>query len=284
MQVSHQQLSAFRARIRKYHTRHWRNLPWRRTKNPYRILVSEVMLQQTQVARVLIYYPQFLRRFPNFSALAVASVADALRVWQGLGYNRRPLLLQKLARIVIKDHGGKLPAHPAELARLPGIGTATAGAIAAFAFNQPCIFIETNIRRVFLHCFFPRRRAVADSEILPLVARTLDIKNPREWYYALMDYGAALGRGAQINPNLRSRHYTRPTRFAGSNRELRGNIIAFFLAQKYAVAPRVARTLKERLPRVKTTLAALAQEGFLLQRGPSFFIADRRANQRPRRA
>jgi A/G-specific adenine glycosylase len=189
-------------------------------RDSYRILVSEIMLQQTQVERVLDKYKVFIRIFPDFSSLAVAPLADILKVWQGLGYNRRAVALQKIAISVMKESRGRLPVTREELLKLPGIGKYTASAILTFACNQPNIFIETNIRRVFIHFFFRDRENISDAEILPLIEMTLDAGNPREWYYALMDYGAMLKKTVE-NPNRKSSHYKKQAPFHGSNRQLR---------------------------------------------------------------
>jgi A/G-specific adenine glycosylase len=201
-----------------------RDLPWRKTRNPYRILVSEFMLQQTQVPRVIEKYPSFIRRFPNFESLARAPLRDVLKAWSGLGYNRRALYLRETARIVISEHGGKLPADVDRLRSLPGVGRATASAVAAFAFGRAHPFIETNIRAVFIHHFFRRRKRVSDEEILPFIEQTLDRSDPRTWFYALMDRGAALKK-THPNPSRKSAHHTRQGRFEGSNRQARGMIV-----------------------------------------------------------
>lgn len=162
----------FQKTIRARYHAHPRPMPWRRTRDrrdPYKILVSEIMLQQTQVAHVIPFYKNFIKKFPDFATLAQAKTADILLAWQGLGYNRRPLALQKLAREVTIKHNGRLPRIAAELIKLPGIGPYTAGAIRAFAFNEPDVFIETNIRRVFIHFFFPpektRAKKVTDAAL-----------------------------------------------------------------------------------------------------------------------
>ena len=251
----------FRRIIWKHYRAHGRNLPWRNTRNPYRILVSEIMLQQTQVSRVLLYYPTFLKRFPNFRALHRAPMREVLAMWQGLGYNRRALALKKTAEAVISRHGGKLPKDRDALLALPGIGQSTAGAVLAFAYHIPAPFIETNIRRVFIHHFFPRRKKVHDEEILKLVAATVSKINPREWYWALMDYGAYLA-GTVENPNKRSAHYTRQSKFEGSNRQLRGKLLKFFAARQSATAGELRRAFP-REPRLIRALRALIAEGFL---------------------
>ena len=201
-----------------------RHLPWRKARNPYRILVSEFMLQQTQVPRVIEKYKSFLRRFPEFESLARAPLREVLGAWSGLGYNRRALHLRETARIVVSEHNGKLPADVDRLRSLPGVGRATASAVAAFAFGRAHPFIETNIRAVFIHHFFGRRKRVSDDEILPFVEQTLDRCDPRTWFYALMDCGAALKK-MHPNPSRKSAHHTRQGKFEGSDRQARGVIV-----------------------------------------------------------
>ena len=215
-------------------------MPWRETRDPYRILVSEIMLQQTQVDRVRGKYEAFLSAFPDVAALASAPLDRVLAAWQGLGYNRRAVALHRSARILRSEHHCLIPNDTAALVALPGIGAATAGSIRAFAFNEPVVFIETNIRRVFIHEFFPGREAVADDELLPFVAAALVRRSPRDWYYALMDYGTALARQVP-NPNRRSRTYTRQSRFEGSDRQLRGAILRVLVGGGALTGAGVAR-------------------------------------------
>lgn len=210
------------------------DLPWRQTTSPYRIVVSELMLQQTQVARVLPKYQAFVKAFPNTKRLAEASLRDVLRLWQGLGYNRRAKLLHQAAATVHSQQGGRWPQTQAGLCALPGIGPYTAGAIMAFAYNQPVPIIETNIRTVYLHHFWPSQSAVTDAEILQQVTRTLPTDCSRDWYWALMDYGAHLKK-VVANRNHQSKHYHKQTVFKGSVREVRGAIIRL-LSQQTAVS------------------------------------------------
>lgn len=203
-------------------------MPWRETQDPYRILVSEIMLQQTQVARVVEKYPRFIKAFPNFKALDKAQLAKVYGLWQGMGYNRRALALKKTAHIIVNDYNGALPQTNEELCALPGIGKATASSIMAFAFNLPAVFVETNIRTVFIHFFFKNGKKVADEEILPLVEMCLYKKNPRVWYWALMDYGTMLKKIGE-DKNTRSKHYKKQSRFEGSRRQKRGKILKILL-------------------------------------------------------
>lgn len=275
MVVGEASIRAFRRRVRAYYRRHGRDLPWRRSRDPYRIMVSEIMLQQTQADRVNNFYPKFLRRFPTLSVLAKAPLAEILRAWQGLGYNRRAVFLQKIARRAANEYGGRVPQDPEILATFPGIGHDTAGAIAAFAFNRPIAFIETNIRRVYIHFFFPRRRRVPDGALLPLIAQTMNHKNPREWYYALMDYGAMLGavQKGKKNPNRRSRHYTRQSRFEGSDRQIRAGIVKLFLAKNALTQGQIFKTFVEPQERIEKILGALEKEGLVSKSGAYYQIS-----------
>lgn len=236
-------VTKFQARIRTWSCRHRRDLPWRRTEDPYRILVSEVMLQQTQVSRALPKYRSFLRLFPTIEALENAPLSRVLRIWQGLGYNRRALYLKRVASIVVRDYNNRIPRDPELLRRLPGIGPGTAGAILAFAFGKRVTFLETNIRRVFIHFFFGNRRRVRDAEILAKVKQTLPRKDIREWYYALMDYGALALRNTP-NPNRRSAHYAKQPPFKGSQRELRGRILSVVVEAGRIKKERLRKTLQ----------------------------------------
>lgn len=253
------QVKTFQAQIWAFYGHSGRHdLPWRKTKNPYKILVSEVMLQQTQAARVLEKYPQFLKAFPNVRVLADAPLSRVLSVWQGMGYNRRARFLRETAQTIMREHHGRVPKTEEALRALPGIGHYTANAILTFAHNEPRVFIETNIRRIFIHHFFKDKQNISDKEILPFVERTLDTKDPREWYYALMDYGAHLPKVARRNPNTQSKHYAKQSTFKGSLRELRGNIIRA-LADKQATLASLKRICDDD-SRVKDALDLLIKD------------------------
>lgn len=241
----------------EYYRQNGRDMPWRRDLRPYAIFVSEMMLQQTQVPRVVAKFGRFIDRFPGFSELAAAPFRDVLAEWSGLGYNRRARYLHDAATIVAGLPGG-LPDSPEELRALPGIGAGTAGSVAAFAFNKPVVFIETNIRRVYLHHFFPGESAVHDRLLLPLVERHLDRDNPREWYWALMDYGTSIAKGG--NDNVRSRHYTRQSRFDRSDRQLRGRILRLLAQRESVVAEELPAYTGFPAERVETALRDLEKE------------------------
>lgn len=265
------QVRAFRKKVLDHYHAHGRALPWRRTRNAYRILVSEIMLQQTQVERVLEKYKEFLAIFPNFSTLAKAPLRKLLAVWQGMGYNRRALALRALAQKVMDDHRGKLPSEHEKLLALPGIGKYTAGAVTAFAFNKPVVFMDTNIRRVYIHEFLLDRDGIHDDELTPLVEQTLDTGNPRKWYNALMDYGAML-KLEQINPNQRSVHYTRQSPFENSNRQVRGRILKILVAGAPLTPAQIAKRSGMDPERVKKNLVQLTAEGFIKKKRKTYLI------------
>ena len=214
----------------------YRDLPWRRTTDPYSIWISEVMLQQTQVTRVDGRWQRWLLRFPTVDALAAADTADVLDEWQGMGYNRRALSLLRAAQAV-SAMGGQMPSQASQLVSLPGIGPATAAGIRAFAFNLPGVYLETNVRTVVLHELYPDAVAVPDRELIPIVEATCPPDasdpndDPRTWYYALLDYGAYLKKTVP-NPSRRSRTHVRQTRFDGSHRQKRAMVVRAMLAHR----------------------------------------------------
>jgi len=265
-------MKLFRKLVYGYYREHGRSFPWRETRNPYHILVSEIMLQQTRTERVAEKYGEFIEAFPDFQALDRAPLAAVIRTWQGMGYNRRALALKKIARIVVTGHDGKLPSRVEELEKLPGIGTTTASEIAAFAFNEPTAFIETNIRSVFIHHFFKGKAGIKDGEILPLVEKTLDRANPRKWYYALMDYGVMLKQRFP-NPGRRSAAYRQQSPFEGSNRQIRGMLLRALVEGRSSREEELAREIGAGRARVKKALEQLRDEGFVREEGEGYTIA-----------
>jgi A/G-specific adenine glycosylase len=263
--------ASFRELIYDYYGRHGRSLAWRETFDPYAILISEIMLQQTPVDRVREKYRAFLAAFPGFAELARVELSQVLSVWQGLGYNRRAVSLRLCAQAVVERFAGLLPETVEDLESLPGIGIYTSRAIATFAFGEPTPFIETNIRSVFIHHFFRGRDAVKDSEILPLVDRTLDRKQPRDWYYALMDYGAMLKK-TQVNPSRLSAHYARQSTCRGSNREQRSLILRGILAAPGVTEAELVNALAGEAASVSRNLLQLEGEGFIRQECGRFSI------------
>jgi A/G-specific adenine glycosylase len=246
-----------------------REFPWRETTDPYKILVSEIMLQQTQAPRVVSKYNDFIRKFPTVKRLAKAKVSDVLGLWIGLGYNRRALSLLRLAQIVASDYRGVIPDTFEELVGLPGIGPYTAGAILAFAFNKPHPVIETNIRTVYIHFFFTDGKKIDDKELLPLITSTLDRVNPREWYWALMDYGTFL-KGAGKDKGRVSKQYVRQSTFKGSDREVRGKILKLLHQEGKLSGVALERMVQDGKRRVVVKLLELEQEGFVTRKGSMY--------------
>jgi len=206
-------------------------MPWRIPDDngvfdPYKILVSEIMLQQTQVDRVREKYLQFIHKYPSLESLSRATFEDVLRLWSGLGYNRRAKYLYDFA---VANKNVSFPNRLEELVMHKGIGRNTAAAVLVYSFNMPVAFIETNIRTVFTYHFFKEDETVNDALLLIHVQRTIDSENPREWYWALMDYGSFLKKNT---PGISQRNagYRKQSKFEGSTRQLRGRILRILLA------------------------------------------------------
>jgi A/G-specific adenine glycosylase len=262
----------FRKTIWDFYKKQGRHdLPWRKTVDPYRILVSEVMLQQTQVERVRGYYTAWLKKFPTVKALAEAPLADVLVAWQGLGYNRRAKMLHEAAKVVTHEHKGKMPTDPELLLQLPGVGPYTGRAIAAFSTNADVVFIETNLRTVVLHEFFSDKTNVSDTEILAVLAEAFPKGRAREWYAALMDYGSHLKRSG-VKVNAKSTGYTKQSTFAGSGRQARGAILKE-LTQGTATAKRLTGLLgDDRTEQMSEQLRKLLAEGMIQKTGSRYSL------------
>lgn len=242
----------------------YRDMPWRDNTDPYYVLVSELMLQQTQVDRVIPKFELFMSTFPSIADLASAPLADVLTVWSGLGYNRRAKFLHEAAKKVVAEYKGSIPDTYEGLVSLPGVGPNTAGAILAYSFNQPIVFIETNIRTVYFHHFFEDQALVTDAELRKLAEETIDKEHPREWYWALMDYGSSLKKQGAGRID-KSSHYKRQAPLKGSLREVRGLILKALAKKDYNQTE-----LRAELPadeRFATALEALKTEGLITQTG-----------------
>jgi A/G-specific adenine glycosylase len=273
--------ASFIATVWREGRRLYRDLPWRNLDDSYAILTSEIMLQQTQVSRVLGYWERWMLAFPTVDALASASLSDVLERWQGLGYHRRALAFKRAAEICSRRFRGQIPREYQELLGLPGVGPATAAGVCVFAYGEPQVYLETNVRTVFLHHFFEGREQVSDSEIIPLVEATCDNDDPRNWYYALLDYGSHL-KSIMLNPSRRSRHHVRQSPFEGSLRQKRAELLRLILARPNSDTEALAAALNhlERLAgrgatdaaEIEAILATLEQEGFLTRRGDTWRI------------
>ena len=235
----------------------WRDMPWREDTRPYYVLVSELMLQQTQVARVIPKFKAFIEAFPDEKNLAAASLSDVLKLWQGLGYNRRAKFLHETAKKIVYDFGSVLPKDETDVLSLPGVGKNTAGAIRAYAFNQPAIFVETNVRTVYIHHFFADDFDVTDKQIIVKLKKTIDRENPRRFYQNLMDYGSWL-KANGVRNNARSKHYKKQSPLKGSLREMRGEIL-----RRVTRGDENWREDIEHDPRFDEALSGLKRDGLL---------------------
>jgi len=233
-------MKPFQRRILSWYKKNKRDLPWRKTTNPYRILVSEIMLQQTQVDRVIPYYLKFIKKFPDLETLAKADKKLVLQHWSGLGYNNRVLRLQQLTQILIKNKKS-IPQTAEELLQLPGIGAYTANAVLAFAFNKEVPVLDTNIRRVLMHeLTLPEH---IDIKKLKKIAQSYILKGKsRLWHNALMDYGALVltAKKTGIAP------LSKQSAFKGSDREVRGFIIKTLLKEKRISINKIKKSFPEK--------------------------------------
>jgi A/G-specific adenine glycosylase len=273
-------IGSFTKEVWAYYRAHGRHdMAWRRDTSPYSIVVSEIMLQQTQVSRVETKFASWMKRFPSWRALAAASTKDVLSEWSGLGYNRRALYLKRIAEHLQGTSGARssdLPDAYDTLRELPGIGPNTAGAILAYAFNKPHPFIETNIRSAYIHFFFPKSRAkIPDTKLMPLIEETLADPyihaHAREWHWALMDYGAYI-KSMHPNPSRKSVHHVKQSSFKGSNRELRAAMLRFILEKPARSSAIVKEFPAYPAVQVRKNLAALAGEGFLAEKDGTYRI------------
>lgn len=283
MGVSPERLEEFSATIWERGRELYRDLPWRDTHDPYAILLSEVMLQQTQVSRVMGRWEQWLETFPTIADLASAPLPPVLELWQGMGYNRRALNLKRCAEEVVAMHDGVVPSDKKALLALPGIGPSTSAGVRIFAFRQPDMYLETNVRAVFIHELFPGRESVADKELVSLVEATCpQDARVRAWYYALLDYGAYLKK-TMPNPTRRSKHYTRQSKFEGSHRQKRAYLLRRViddalstedLARDLAQSERASGRQEPSVEEVRAILDELEREGFVMRRGDAWLCAE----------
>jgi A/G-specific adenine glycosylase len=247
----------------------YRDMPWRQDTRPYYVLVSELMLQQTQVDRVVPKFEAFIARFPSEKSLAEAPLAEVLKLWNGLGYNRRAKFLHEAAKRITSELGGVFPDARQDLLSLSGVGPGTAGAILVYAFNRSEVFIETNVRTVYFYHFFGTSEKITDTQLLPVVQETLDIEHPREFYWALMDYGSWLKKQG-VGRISQSHHYKKQTALEGSVREVRGQIIRALTASDMSLHTLRAELIVDE--RFQPALAGLRRDGLIEQTGNSFHL------------
>lgn len=267
-------ITIFQKTVLDYYQKQGRHdLPWRQPEtdghfDPYKIMVSEIMLQQTQVPRVIPKFLAFTQRFGTVASLAQAPLSEVLKLWSGLGYNRRAKFLWQAARQIADEHAGELPSSKPVLITLPGIGVNTAGAITVYAHDRPEVFIETNIRTVFIHHFCADRQDVSDKQIAELVAAALPANDYRTWYWALMDYGTYLKQSVG-NVSRQSKTFVKQSRFQGSKRQIRGQVLRLLGEGSHTKAQLVKHIADERLDAV---LQDLTSEGLITRSGSAYSL------------
>lgn len=261
MVLRREDIYRFRKKIFTWWAGHKRDLPWRKTDDPYRILVSEIMLQQTQVARVIPKYHEFLRKYPTVSDLAKATSADVLRIWKGLGYNRRALNLKKTAAMIMSSYDGKIPENEAELLKLPGMGIYTTRALLVFAFRNDTYCVDTNIRKIIEYTYFHGQRQ-KEPVIADIASQLLPKGRSWDWHQALMDYGA------MKLPKVKNRQPGKPLtkQFIGSSRYFRGRVVDFLreaTATEDIIHRIVFRTNGKSLSYTRHILTGLERHGLI---------------------
>jgi len=220
MKLSQEMIQQFQKKVLSFYQKQKRDLPWRNTTDPYKILLSEFMLQQTQVVRVVPFYERWITKWPTIHALASASRAEVLKMWMGLGYNTRAIHLHKAAQKIVSKHKGDVLKAMKHYKEIPGVGKYTSHAVQIFATNDNLVTVDTNIRRIFIHEFH-LPETITEKELWKLAEQCLPPGKSRDWHNALMDYGA-LSLTAQktgIKPK------TQQSRFEGSDRQIRAQIL-----------------------------------------------------------
>lgn len=283
MDISSSRLEEFKETVWSRGRELYRDLPWRDTYDPYAILLSEVMLQQTQVSRVLGRWEEWLDAFPTVEALAQAPLPPVLELWQGMGYNRRALNLKHCAETLVSEHDGEVPQDKKALLALPGIGPSTSAGVRIFAFQKPDMYLETNVRAVFIHELFPNQDKVADKELVALVnAMCPQDESVRDWYYALLDYGAHLKKTIS-NPTRRSAQYARQSKFEGSHRQKRAYLLRRAiegimslseLTEDLARAEESAGRNAPSADEVAAIMEELESEGFVVRQGDGWICEE----------
>ena len=249
----------------------YREMPWRSDTHPYNILLSEIMLQQTQVARVLQKYEEFKTAFPTLADLARADFQEVLAHWSGLGYNRRARFLHETAKKLVEYPS--FPDSPEVLQQCPGIGENTAASIVVYAFNKPLVFLETNVRTVLIYTFFQGVTEKIDESVLRNVAeQTLYTNNPRKWYWALMDYGTYLKK-TQGNFNKYSKMHTVQSKFEGSFRQKRAAVLRCLLQNGPLTLAEIAEKMDYETSLMEELVTVLQKDKMIVFENNRFCIA-----------
>lgn len=263
--------SKFKNIVWDHYNQNYRTMPWRQDTNEYYVMVSEIMLQQTQVNRVLQKFPSFIERFPNIDSLACAELSEVLEEWLGLGYNRRAKFLKQAAEVISNNYNGNFPSTVDNWMQFPGFGKNTASAVLVYSRNFPLVFIETNIRTVFIHHFFPEKQSVSDKEIEYYVNQTLDLTNPREWYWALMDYGTYLKKEFG-NDSKKAAVYSKQSKFEGSFRQKRAAVLRFIVKNKMTTDEEIFGKFMFSNDIFEKVIQSLVDDEFIESRNGNYFV------------
>jgi A/G-specific adenine glycosylase len=266
--LSPERIQEFQKKVLSFYKKNGRMLPWRETTDPYKILLSELMLQQTQVNRVIRYYESWIARWPTIHALASASRVEVLQAWMGLGYNTRAMNLHKAARKIVTQFDSDVLEAMRQYKEIPGVGRYTSQAVQIFATNADLVTVDTNIRRIFIKEFH-LPETVSDKELWMLAERCLPNGRSREWHNALMDYGA-LHLTAQ-KTGIKSK--TRQSRFEGSDRQLRARIIRILLQNDESLM-NISRILNVERTWLQRILEKLISEDIILKKNNRYYLKE----------
>lgn len=272
MKIPKQRRLEIQTTVLDWFAKNARSLPWRETHDPYKILVSEIMLQQTQVPRVIPKYLAFFERFPTMESLVTATAADVIREWKGLGYNRRALNLQRAIRMVVTKLNGEFPNTVDELLILPGVGRYTAGAVMNFAFGIDTPAVDTNVR-LFIDTMLPSRRIRSENDYYDLGRQLIPKGKAHLWLHAVMDYTSAELRSKRPKPTKKKE----TERFVGSNRYLRGRILDVLRTKsisQHDLFKAIAEPIDSSVEKFDSLISALEREGFLHRIGAMLCLSE----------
>ena len=263
--LNEKEIKEFQTKILEWYKVNKRDFPWRKTTDPYLILVSEIMLQQTQAIRVVAYYEKFIKRFPTINELAIAKNPEVLKIWSGLGFNNRAIRLKEIAKTIVTDFRGNFPQQQDDLIELKGIGSYTAAAIMAFAFNKKAAVIDTNIRRVLIHELHLNQN-ISPKRISEIALSVIPKGKSRIWHNALMDYGALAASAKQTKIKSKSKQ----SPFKGSEREVRGKILKLLLEQSKLSRTEIAEIIPH--PKLEDIILKMKVDRLLSERGKIIYI------------
>ena len=268
MKIETGQIKSFRTKIRTFYRKHGRDLPFRMINNPYLVTVSEIMLQQTQVDRVIPKYENWIKQFPDWKTLSKSSNKSILTYWSGLGYNRRALYLKEIAQIIVKNHNGKMPPDIKTLQSFPGIGKYTSHAILIFAFDKRVAAVDTNIRKVLLHEFnLPPE--TSEKDIQSLADLVLPKTKIKEWHYALMDYAKTLPQDVHIKYQTKYKQ----SKFEGSLRQIRGEIIRQLTKNRFTTIQQISAILKRNDVDIQKAITTLVNENMIQVKNKKIYLS-----------